>query len=72
MKISIQLTILSMKLFKFVNMKKRTCDVTNIKAPVTEFYSNQSHLKAVDNFRRNNGVTKKQLAKLFRNLNSIN
>ena len=36
----------------------RTCDVTGIKTSVNNFYTNQSHLKAVDNLRRTTGATK--------------
>ena len=45
-------------------MAKRICDVTGVKTNTNNFYKNQSHTKAVDNIRRNTGVTKEQLAKL--------
>ena len=32
---------------------KRTCTVTGMKTSTNNFYSNQNHVKAVDNMRRN-------------------
>jgi ABC-type methionine transport system ATPase subunit len=49
----------------------RQCSVTGIKAPATEFYKNQNHLKAVDNLRRNTGATKSQLIRMFNQLNQL-
>ena len=49
---------------------KKTCDVTGIKTSVNNFYKNQSHLKAVDNIRRNTNVTKKQLKRMFNQINN--
>ena len=65
--------IINMK-FKFKKSKPvtRTCSVTGIVAPETEFYSKQTHLKAVDNIRRNNDVTKKQLQHMFKQINTLN
>jgi len=51
-------------------MSKRTCDVTGIKTSADNFYKNQSHLKAVDNIRRNTNVTKKQLKRMFNQINN--
>ena len=34
-------------------MAKRICDVTGVKTNTNNFYKNQSHIKAVDNIRRN-------------------
>ena len=34
------------------------------------FYSNQTHVKAVDNIRRNTGATKEQLTRMFNQLNT--
>ena len=51
-------------------MSKRTCDVTGIKTSSDNFYKNQSHLKAVDNIRRSTNVTKKQLKRMFNQINN--
>lgn len=51
--------------------KTRTCDVTGIKTSVNNFYSNQSHLKAVDNLRRTTGATKNQMRRMFNQLSSL-
>ena len=49
---------------------KKVCDVTGIKTSSNNFYKNQSHLKAVDNIRRNTSVTKKQLKRMFNQINN--
>lgn len=51
--------------------KTRTCDVTGIKTSVNNFYTNQSHLKAVDNLRRTTGATKNQMRRMFNQLSSL-
>lgn len=48
----------------------RTCVVTGIKTDLSNFYRNQNHVKAVDNIRRNTGATKKQLTRMFNQLNT--
>ena len=50
--------------------KSRVCDVTSIKTSEKNFYTNQSHLKAVDNIRRNTNVTKDQLTRMFNQINN--
>ena len=50
--------------------KLRVCDVTGIKTSEKNFYTNQSHLKAVDNLRRNSGATKEQLMRMFNQINN--
>ena len=45
-------------------------DVTGIKTSADNFYKNQSHLKAVDNIRRNTNVTKEQLKRMFNQINN--
>ena len=50
--------------------KKRTCDVTGMTTSVNNFYTNQSHVKAVDNLRRTTGATKTQLSRMFNQLNT--
>ena len=52
-------------------MKKRrtrTCDVTGVTTCVNNFYSKQSHTKAVDNLRRSTGATKQQMRRMFNQL----
>ena len=48
--------------------RKRTCDVTGMTTSVNNFYTNQSHVKAVDNLRRTTGATKAQLSRMFNQL----
>ena len=50
--------------------KSRVCDVTGMKTSEKNFYKNQSHVKAVDNLRRNTGATKKQLTRMFNQINN--
>ena len=45
--------------------RKKVCSVTGIKTNETNFYTNQNHVKAVDNMRRNTGATKEQLTRMF-------
>ena len=45
--------------------RKRTCDVTGIITSEKNFYTNQSHVKAVDNMRRLTGANKQQLKRMF-------
>ena len=50
--------------------KSRVCSVTGIKTSVNNFYSNQNHVKAVDNIRRNTGASKEQLTRMFNQINN--
>ncbi len=50
--------------------RKRVCTVTGIKTNETNFYANQTHVKAVDNLRRNTGANKHQLTRMFNQLNT--
>ena len=50
--------------------KTRTCSVTGLKTSVNNFYSNQTHVKAVDNLRRTTGANKMQLQRMFSQLNT--
>ena len=50
--------------------KMKVCDVTGLKTSEKNFYTNQSHLKAVDNVRRNTNVTKDQLTRMFNQINN--
>ena len=49
--------------------KKRTCSVTGMTTSEKNFYSNQTHVKAVDNLRRATNVTKEQLQRMFNQIN---
>jgi hypothetical protein len=51
-------------------MARKICDVTGVKSNTNNFYKNQSHLKAVDNIRRNTNVTKEQLKRMFNQINN--
>ena len=48
----------------------KVCSVTGLETSVNNFYSNQNHVKAVDNFRRTTGVKKFQLQRMFNQLNN--
>jgi hypothetical protein len=50
--------------------KSRVCSVTGLKTSVNNFYTNQNHVKAVDNLRRNTGATKEQLTRMFNQINN--
>ena len=45
--------------------KTRVCDVKGMRTSVNNFYTNQSHVKAVDNLRRLTGATKSQMSRMF-------
>ena len=47
---------------------KKVCSVTGIITSTKNFYTNQTHVKAVDNLRRNTGATKEQLSRMFNQL----
>jgi|TARA_Y100000361_G_scaffold35793_1_gene30230 uridine phosphorylase len=48
--------------------KKRTCTVTGVTTSTNNFYTNQNHVKAVDNLRRVTGATKDQMTRMFNQL----
>ena len=50
--------------------KSKVCTVSGIKTSVNNFYKNQNHVKAVDNFRRTTGATKDQIMRMFNQLNN--
>ena len=50
--------------------KSKVCTVSGIKTSVNNFYKNQNHVKAVDNFRRTTGATKDQLTRMFNQINN--
>jgi hypothetical protein len=47
----------------------KICTVTGLETSVENFYTNQNHVKAVDNLRRNSGATKRQLQRMFNQVN---
>ena len=50
--------------------RKRVCTVTGINTNENNCYANQTHVKAVDNLRRNTGANKDQLTRMFNQLNT--
>jgi len=50
--------------------KSKVCSVSGVKTSVNNFYANQTHVKAVDNMRRNSGATKEQLTRMFNQINN--
>ena len=45
------------------------CSVTGLETSIDNFYRNQTHVKAVDNIRRNTNATKEQLQRMFNQIN---
>ena len=41
-----------------------------MKTSEKNFYTNQNHVKAVDNLRRNSGATKEQIMRMFNQINN--
>ena len=50
--------------------KSRICTVSGVKTSEKNFYTNQNHVKAVDNLRRSSGATKEQLTRMFNQINN--
>jgi hypothetical protein len=48
----------------------KVCSVTGLETSINNFYKNQTHVKAVDNLRRNSNATKDQMQRMFNQLNS--
>jgi|TARA_R100001463_G_scaffold23899_1_gene57080 hypothetical protein len=48
----------------------KVCTVTGLETSVNNFYTNQNHVKAVDNFRRTTGANKAQLQRMFNQINN--
>ena len=48
----------------------KVCTVTGMETNVNNFYAHQNHVKAVDNLRRNTGVKKFQLQRMFNQINN--
>jgi hypothetical protein len=53
-----------------VRIRKKICSITGLETSINNFYTNQNHVKAVDNFRRTTGVRKSQLQRMFNQLNA--
>jgi len=47
----------------------KVCSVTGLETSTANFYKNQNHVKAVDNFRRVTGANKEQLQRMFNQIN---
>jgi len=47
----------------------KICSVTGLETSINNFYANQTHVKAVDNLRRNSNATKTQLTRMFNQIN---
>ena len=47
----------------------KVCSVTGLETNVNNFYTNQNHVKAIDNLRRTTNATKDQLARMFNQIN---
>ena len=50
--------------------KTKVCSVSGVKTSEKNFYTNQNHVKAVDNLRRNSGATKEQIMRMFNQINN--
>ena len=50
---------------RLTKKNSRVCDVTGIRTSNDNFYTNQSHVKAVDNLRRTTGASKQQMRHMF-------
>ena len=48
----------------------KVCTVTGVETSVDNFYTNQNHVKAVDNLRRNSNATKDKLQRMFNQINN--
>jgi len=50
--------------------KSKVCTVSGVKTSERNFYKNQNHVKAIDNFRRTTGAKKEQIMRMFNQLNN--
>jgi hypothetical protein len=50
--------------------KSKVCTVSGIKTSENNFYKNQNHVKAIDNFRRTTGAKKEQIIRMFNQINN--
>ena len=55
---------------KTTTPRTKVCSVTGLETSINNFYKNQTHVKAVDNLRRNSNATKDQMQRMFNQLNS--
>ena len=46
-------------------LQTKVCTVTGLETSLNNFYKNQNHLKAVDNFRRTTGANKTDIISIF-------
>ena len=44
--------------------------MSGVTTSTNNFYTNQNHVKAVDNLRRTSGATKAQMTRMFNQLNT--
>jgi len=51
-------------------LQTKVCTVTGMETSTENFYTNQNHVKAVDNLRRTTGATKDQLQRMFKQINA--
>ena len=50
--------------------KSKVCTVSGVKTSENNFYKNQNHVKAIDNFRRTTGAKKEQIMRMFNQINN--
>ena len=50
--------------------KQKTCTVSGVKTSENNYYKNQNHVKAIDNFRRTTGAKKEQIMRMFNQINN--
>jgi len=50
--------------------KSKVCAVSGVKTSENNFYKNQNHVKAIDNFRRTTGAKKEQIMRMFNQINN--
>ena len=48
----------------------KICAVTGLETSIDNFYANQTHVKAIDNMRRNTNATKDQMQRMFNQINN--
>ena len=49
----------------------KICSVTGLETSTNNFYNNQTHVKAIDNMRRNTNATKDQMQRMFNQINCL-
>jgi len=48
----------------------KICSVTGLETSTNNFYNNQTHVKAIDNMRRNTNATKDRMQRMFNQINN--